>query len=620
MDHAAVVSALFEVVCHTTFGEEVRIVGSNDQLGKWDPKKGCRLHTDKDSFPVWRSSPLLLNGNSVEYKYVIVKSESGEAVWDQGDNRRIDVQAIRKMGATDGFLFIDRWGEPRSHRLVPTRDLYRPELLEGHGSSPREGPDPFGDLPCGPDHATGHSGNGQQDMQRLWDAATAGRSDQEAWDSLCKQAEDWEREDTAVDGSAEVTEVRAPPELLEEPPARAPASAPLEVAEEATASAPLEVLESAFGDSANEVEGVPSVQQEQAEGPTMQQEQAEGPSQAPDLTLERQAPECVPAEQPAVQPSPAPPVSVCEDFVCGGPATEVLGNGVGGFCASADTAFGGGGVSAGRVGADPTNTEAASEMAYSPVVGVGSELNGVFPPQPECGAVSDSYPGPLPPRSSAGEFAFAEKIDHVDPRGRWPAPSGEVGSSESLVSQDATASPSECDAVEDAREPVCGPWAAEAGGVASSDSLASPRECDAVHEPDSAAGAQSPREPLPGADLECAVVKRSEVKPSPGVDREACTTAKRGASEVSPLLQDEPAAVYVALEDDDAEEGPRERCGTLRIVAVLMLLCILGGCGAIFYCVKVGRLEVPGPTTTTPPPPWWVKILPHHGQRPGVQE
>mmetsp|Transcript_39645 Transcript_39645/g.95207 ORF Transcript_39645/g.95207 Transcript_39645/m.95207 type:complete len:753 (-) Transcript_39645:221-2479(-) len=123
MDHAAVVSALFEVVCHTTFGEEVRIVGSNDQLGKWDPKKGCRLHTDKDSFPVWRSSPLLLNGNSVEYKYVIVKSESGEAVWDQGDNRRIDVQAIRKMGATDGFLFIDRWGEPRSHRLVPTRML-----------------------------------------------------------------------------------------------------------------------------------------------------------------------------------------------------------------------------------------------------------------------------------------------------------------------------------------------------------------------------------------------------------------------------------------------------------------------------------------------------------------
>ena len=52
---------LFEVRTETVFGEIVYIVGSTPQLGAWNPKRGIRMTTNEDTYPIWRCEPLLLN-------------------------------------------------------------------------------------------------------------------------------------------------------------------------------------------------------------------------------------------------------------------------------------------------------------------------------------------------------------------------------------------------------------------------------------------------------------------------------------------------------------------------------------------------------------------------------
>mmetsp|Transcript_19360 Transcript_19360/g.46606 ORF Transcript_19360/g.46606 Transcript_19360/m.46606 type:complete len:769 (+) Transcript_19360:64-2370(+) len=124
-DQGRPLSVLFEVRCDTDFGEEVRVVGSHDRLGNWISLKGCRCQTDNGSFPVWRSPALLLSGDRVEYKYVRVRTDGSEKIvtWDSGPNRVVNVEEALRGAPVDGLLFLDTWGMPQFHRMVPTRVL-----------------------------------------------------------------------------------------------------------------------------------------------------------------------------------------------------------------------------------------------------------------------------------------------------------------------------------------------------------------------------------------------------------------------------------------------------------------------------------------------------------------
>ncbi|MCK0118527.1 alpha-amylase family glycosyl hydrolase [Isoptericola sp. S6320L] len=80
----------------TTWGQDVRIVGSRPELGSWDPASGVVLSAD--GYPVWTGTVDLPAGASFEYKYV--KVDGGDVDWESGGNRTATVGA-------DGSLALD---------------------------------------------------------------------------------------------------------------------------------------------------------------------------------------------------------------------------------------------------------------------------------------------------------------------------------------------------------------------------------------------------------------------------------------------------------------------------------------------------------------------------------
>lgn len=75
----------------TAWGERLAIAGDDPALGAWDPAAALPLETDASSYPVWTAAPLTLPlGARIEAK-LIRRPQSGAPVWEQGDNRRIEI-------------------------------------------------------------------------------------------------------------------------------------------------------------------------------------------------------------------------------------------------------------------------------------------------------------------------------------------------------------------------------------------------------------------------------------------------------------------------------------------------------------------------------------------------
>ncbi|KAL4867826.1 hypothetical protein BDV12DRAFT_186379 [Aspergillus spectabilis] len=91
------VSVTFEVTASTAYGEDLRVVGSTEAFGNWDPEKAATLNADRytSSQPIWYATARLAPGQYVEYKYIRVSS--GGVVWE-GNNRQLEVPAA--CGAT----------------------------------------------------------------------------------------------------------------------------------------------------------------------------------------------------------------------------------------------------------------------------------------------------------------------------------------------------------------------------------------------------------------------------------------------------------------------------------------------------------------------------------------
>eukprot|EP00357_Protocruzia_adherens_P029431 CAMPEP_0114979418 /NCGR_PEP_ID=MMETSP0216-20121206/4358_1 /TAXON_ID=223996 /ORGANISM="Protocruzia adherens, Strain Boccale" /LENGTH=158 /DNA_ID=CAMNT_0002340737 /DNA_START=240 /DNA_END=716 /DNA_ORIENTATION=- len=97
----------FSILRQVKYGEEVIICGSIAELGDWDPDAAPRLSWSKNH--LWAGAVTrLAEMESFEYKYV-VKTNSGEYVWEDGENRKFFPRKFRgkEMWTKDGLkLFI----------------------------------------------------------------------------------------------------------------------------------------------------------------------------------------------------------------------------------------------------------------------------------------------------------------------------------------------------------------------------------------------------------------------------------------------------------------------------------------------------------------------------------
>lgn len=77
----------FNALVRTTFGDGIKVGGSIDELGNWDPDDGRPLSADQytDANPLWRATISVPAGESFEYKFI--KVVDGEVTWEEGGNR-----------------------------------------------------------------------------------------------------------------------------------------------------------------------------------------------------------------------------------------------------------------------------------------------------------------------------------------------------------------------------------------------------------------------------------------------------------------------------------------------------------------------------------------------------
>ena len=91
-------SVSFGVNATTTWGQSIKVVGSNAALGSWNAAAGVALSSA--TYPVWRSTVALPAGTRVEYKYVRVGSD-GSVTWESGANRVVTIPASGVLTLND---------------------------------------------------------------------------------------------------------------------------------------------------------------------------------------------------------------------------------------------------------------------------------------------------------------------------------------------------------------------------------------------------------------------------------------------------------------------------------------------------------------------------------------
>jgi hypothetical protein len=95
----------FRIRHHVEFGEEVHIVGSVRELGKWDADDGSLpLHWSEND--LWSAIITVKRADvpRLEYKY-IVRSQDGKTTWEKGGNHNILKKPSRSMIQEDFWEF-----------------------------------------------------------------------------------------------------------------------------------------------------------------------------------------------------------------------------------------------------------------------------------------------------------------------------------------------------------------------------------------------------------------------------------------------------------------------------------------------------------------------------------
>lgn len=88
------VAVTFDLIATTAYGENIKIAGSNAQLGYWDTSKAVPLSADQytSSNPLWHVTVDFPAGSSFQYKYIRVES-NGSIQWESDPNRWYTVPA-----------------------------------------------------------------------------------------------------------------------------------------------------------------------------------------------------------------------------------------------------------------------------------------------------------------------------------------------------------------------------------------------------------------------------------------------------------------------------------------------------------------------------------------------
>nr|7CZJ_A Chain A, Glucan 1,4-alpha-maltotetraohydrolase [Roseateles saccharophilus]7CZJ_B Chain B, Glucan 1,4-alpha-maltotetraohydrolase [Roseateles saccharophilus] len=78
----------------TQMGDSVYAVGNVSQLGNWSPASAVRL-TDTSSYPTWKGSIALPDGQNVEWKCLIRNEADATLVrqWQSGGNNQVQAAA-----------------------------------------------------------------------------------------------------------------------------------------------------------------------------------------------------------------------------------------------------------------------------------------------------------------------------------------------------------------------------------------------------------------------------------------------------------------------------------------------------------------------------------------------
>lgn len=115
----------FKLHYKTSSGEELRLVGSLGQLGRWDFQKAKRMRWREGDF--W-TAQIELPGTSVpfEYKYLVYNHVTGEVQWEPTPNRMMEFPGSEGPDELD-FEVGDKWKHPVStQRNVYTRPARSP--------------------------------------------------------------------------------------------------------------------------------------------------------------------------------------------------------------------------------------------------------------------------------------------------------------------------------------------------------------------------------------------------------------------------------------------------------------------------------------------------------------
>ena len=91
---------IFRVKYETTNGQEVRVSGGIEELGKWIPEKGLKMTTSQESYPFWYTTQEITCpvGMEFKYKYLTFDSNTKKLQWESDmDDRFYKVELWGKL-------------------------------------------------------------------------------------------------------------------------------------------------------------------------------------------------------------------------------------------------------------------------------------------------------------------------------------------------------------------------------------------------------------------------------------------------------------------------------------------------------------------------------------------
>jgi hypothetical protein len=130
------VSVSFHELRSTAWGESVSVVGSNSQLGDWDPNRAILLSASSrytNDNPLWSTTVNMPPGSSFQYKYILFDID-GNVVWEQDPNHSYTVPTSCSSPATQS----DSWQSTASTTQLTTTPTTAPESVCTNGPTTRD--------------------------------------------------------------------------------------------------------------------------------------------------------------------------------------------------------------------------------------------------------------------------------------------------------------------------------------------------------------------------------------------------------------------------------------------------------------------------------------------------